>query len=74
MEKNNYNFEYYPADNEEKEVRLSFDCGDNLNMNEFVSMCKAFAYALGYNEIAINSHFNSEIPKYPVNAKCGIKE
>ena len=64
----------FVSDNEGKEVRLSFDCGDNINMNEIVSMFKTFAYALGYNEVAINSHLNSEIPKYPVNVKCGIKE
>ena len=59
MEKNTYNFEYYPSDSKEKEVRLSFDCGDNIDMNEVISMFKTFAYALGYNEIAINSHFNT---------------
>ena len=56
-----FNFEFYPASNEIP-VRLSFDVDvdEGLRCGQFHHMCKAFAYALGYQPATIKKYFGED--------------
>lgn len=58
-DKSTYNFEFYPANDIENSVRLSFDV-DDLPCGQLHKMCKAFAYALGYLPTTIEKYFGPD--------------
>lgn len=45
---NNYNFEFYPRENEGDSIRLNFE-SDCVTLKDLRKMCVAFAIALGYD-------------------------
>lgn len=57
--KDTYNFEFYPDNDTETPVRLSFDAED-LSCAQLHQMCKAFAYALGYTPNTIEKYFGPD--------------
>ena len=58
-DKNTYNFEFWPHNDIETPVRLSFDVND-LHCSQFHQMCKKFARALGYAPQTIERYFGPD--------------
>ena len=59
MERNTYNFEFYPENDVEHPVRLSFEA-NGVHCSEFHHMCKAFAIALGYHPNTVEKYFGPD--------------
>lgn len=59
---NRYEFSFYPDDESvEQPVQLSFEePDDGLHCAKFHRMCKAFAYALGYQNETIERYFGED--------------
>ena len=58
-DKNTYNFEFWPQNEIETPVRLSFEA-NNVRCGEFHHMCKAFAIALGYAPSTVEKYFGPD--------------
>ena len=58
-DKNTYNFEFWPQNEIETPVRLSFEA-NNVRCSEFHHMCKAFAIALGYTPSTVEKYFGPD--------------
>lgn len=55
-----YEFNYYPNDKSEHIINLEFYATEGLHCAALQRMCKAFAYALGYNSKTIDEYFGED--------------
>lgn len=62
MSRDTYNFEFYPADENDWEtpVRLSFDIEEGAHLSKIHTACKAFAFALGYAAESVEKMFGPD--------------
>lgn len=49
---------------EGREVSMGFKVSADITLEEFVHMCKKFAYALGYSAAGIEEYFENDEPPF----------
>ena len=59
-EKDRIEFTFYPAESNElnQYVSLTFEV-NKCNLDEFISMCKKFGYAIGFSYQALSDYFKA---------------